>query len=305
MASTYRPSGPTWLIFGVFAGLAFPAIAEAVRPMMGVTIFVFVLGTFLRADGPSFAQALRRPFVAITLPAISMLACPILVALATNLAGLRQDLALAMVLATSAPPSSGTAAVARMLGLDATVPLTVTLLSMAMAPLTVPLFALWLGNLSLDPLVLAVRLFLLIAGAAALALALRLTAPARLLRHERSIDVLVLVALIVFVIGTMAGVRDQVVAKPAAAVLCVALAFTCNLVLQGFGILALPGTLAERLTFGLVLGNRNVGLVWAALGATVSPTTALFFAATQFPIYMTPRLIEVLARRAGRTEKPQ
>ena len=34
------------------------------------------------------------------------------------------------------------------------------------------------------------------------------------------------------------------------------------------------------------------------MGAAVSPMTALFFAATQFPIYMTPRLIELLVRRA-------
>ena len=87
-----------------------------------------------------------------------------------------------------------------------------------------------------------------------------------------------------------------------AAATCVGLAFACNLALQGLGALLTPGPLAARLTTGLVLGNRNVGLVWSAMGAAVSPMTALFFAATQFPIYMTPRLIEMLVRR-GRKEE--
>ncbi|WGS20704.1 MULTISPECIES: hypothetical protein [unclassified Bradyrhizobium] len=75
---------------------------------------------------------------------------------------------------------------------------------------------------------------------------------------------------------------------------CVGLAFACNLALQVLGVLLTPGSLAERLTAGLILGNRNVGLVWSAMGAATSPMTALFFAATQFPIYMTPRLIGVI-----------
>jgi BASS family bile acid:Na+ symporter len=59
----------------------------------------------------------------------------------------------------------------------------------------------------------------------------------------------------------------------------------------------LPGNLAQRLTVGLILGNRNVGLVWSALGAAASPRMALYFAATQLPIYILPRLIESLIGR--------
>jgi BASS family bile acid:Na+ symporter len=202
-----------------------------------------------------------------------------------------------LVLSVCAPPSSGTAAVARMLGLDATIPLAVTLLSMALAPVTVPLIAAGFAGLALDPLALAARLALLVGGAGALALLLRHQAGAQLAQHSRTIDALVLASLLLFAIATMAGVRAQIEAQPIATVTCVGLAFACNLALQVLGALLTPGSLAERLTTGLVLGNRNVGLVWSAMGAAVSPTTALFFAATQFPIYMTPRLIELLVRR--------
>lgn len=85
--------------------------------------------------------------------------------------------------------------------------------------------------------------------------------------------------------------------------LCLALAFACNLGLQGAEAVLLPGALAERLTVGLILGNSNVGLVWSALGAAASPRMALFFAATQLPIYLTPRLIDMIIGYA-RARKP-
>ncbi|MET0746911.1 MAG: hypothetical protein ABWY49_01850, partial [Rhizobium sp.] len=73
-----------------------------------------------------------------------------------------------------------------------------------------------------------------------------------------------------------------------------------NIGLQGAGALAMPGRLTERLTMGLVLGNRNVGLVWSAMGSAVTPRMALFFAATQLPIYILPRLMQIVLRRAQR-----
>ncbi|MCP1828873.1 MULTISPECIES: hypothetical protein [Bradyrhizobium] len=291
------PSGPTLLIIGVLAGLAFPALADGARPLMAAAIFVLVLGTFLQVDGTAFRRALQRPLVWLLLPALAMLASPLAVGLAARGAGFRPELIVALVLSVCAPPSSGTAAVARMLGFDATIPLAVTLLSMALAPVTVPLIAAGFAGLALDPLALATRLVFLVGGAGALALLLRRQAAARLVQHARIIDALVLASLLLFAIATMAGVRTQIEAQPAAAFTCVGLAFACNLALQLCGALLTPGNLAARLTSGLVLGNRNVGLVWSAMGAAVSPMTALFFAATQFPIYMTPRLIEMLVRR--------
>ncbi|MGY3441465.1 BASS family bile acid:Na+ symporter [Bradyrhizobium sp. USDA 4473] len=298
------PRGPTLLIIGVLAGLALPALADAVRPLMAAAIFVLVLGTFVQTDGAAFRRALRRPLVWLLLPALAMLACPLAVGFAARGAGLRTELIVALVLSVCAPPSSGTAAVARMLGFDATVPLAVTLLSMVLAPVTVPLIAAGFAGLALDPLALAVRLALLVGGAGAVALLLRQKAAAELARRSRSIDTLVLASLLLFAIATMAGVRAQIETQPIAAATCIGLAFACNLALQGFGVLLTPGNLAARLTSGLVLGNRNVGLIWSAMGAAVSPMTALFFAATQFPIYMTPRLIELLVRRARKEQAP-
>ncbi|WP_202905341.1 DUF2891 domain-containing protein [Luteimonas abyssi] len=107
-----------------------------------------------------------------------------------------------------------------------------------------------------------------------------------------------LTAPIFFAPAAMSGVRAQIEAAPSLASACIGLTFACKLGLQVLDALAFPGTTAERSGAGLVPGNRNVGLVWSALGTAGSPRPAPYFAATQFPIYITPRLTEIFARRA-------
>ena len=296
------PRGPTLLVLGVLLGFACPALADLARPLMLTTIFLIVLGTLLRVDSGAVVAALRRPSLSVLLPAVVMVACPLAIGVAGHALGLASELVLAIVLAASAPPSSGTAAVARMLGFDGAVPLVVTVLSMVLAPVTVPLIAGWFGGLEISAIELALRLALLIGSAEGVAFLLRRHAAPVLAAHGNMVDGIIVATLLVFVVATMAGVRTQIAVDARAATHCVALAFACNVALQFAGAALLPGTLPERLTVGLILGNRNVGLVWSALGAAASPRMALYFAATQFPIYILPRLIESLVGRDKRKD---
>ncbi|MDI4236703.1 hypothetical protein OZ411_28225 [Bradyrhizobium sp. Arg237L] len=294
------PRGPTLLALGVLLGLVCPALADLVRPLMPITIFVIVLGTLLRVDGEAVVATLRQPSLSVLLPAVVMVACPLAIGVVGHTLGLPPEFALAIVLAVSAPPSSGTAAVARMLGLDGAVPLVVTVLSMVLAPVTVPLLAGWFGGLEISALELAMRLALLIGSAEGVAFLLRRHAAPVLAARGVVVDGIIVTALVLFAVATMAGIRAQIAADVASATFCLALAFGCNVTLQAAGAMLLPGTLPQRLTVGLILGNRNVGLVWSALGVTASPRMALYFAATQFPIYILPRLLEVLISRNKR-----
>lgn len=298
------PRGPTLLAFGVLLGLVCPALADLVRPLMPATIFLIVLGTLLRIDGEAVVAVLRRPSLSVLLPAVVMVISPLAIGAAGHSLGLAPELALAIVLAVSAPPSNGTAAVARMLGLDGSVPLVVTVLSMLLAPVTVPLLVGWFGGLEISSFELALRLALLIGSAEGVAFLLRRHAAPVLVAHGGVVDGIIVAALLVFAMATMAGIRAQIAVDLQAATLCLVLAFACNIALQVAGAALLPGTYAQRLTVGLILGNRNVGLVWSALGAAASPRMALYFAATQFPIYLLPRLIEALISRHTRKAKP-
>jgi BASS family bile acid:Na+ symporter len=300
VSGRFIPSGPTLLVVGVSTGLVFPPLADAMRPFMSATIFTFVLGTLLRLDMRQFAHVAKKPYVSVVLPILAMVICPALMVFATRCSGLDPELSFAMVVAVAAPPSSGTAAVARMLGLNASVPLAATLVSMVVAPFSVAMISMWFGGISLDPMTLALRLTTIVGSAVLVALVLRSCASPQLHRRGVAIDRIVLFGLLVFAVATMAGARRQIVDQPMTALACVALAFGSNIALQAFGAISTSGTRAERLTAGLVLGNRNVGLVWSAMGSAVSPRMALFFAATQFPIYILPRLLEAFLRPANK-----
>lgn len=292
--------GPSLLAMGVGVGLFWPWLAEQARPAMPCAVFVLVLGTLLRVDTREISATLRRPMAVIALPLVAMVGCPLVVGALAHGAGLPPAVSAALVLAVAAPPSSGTAAVARMLGLDPALALVATFAAMALAPISIPLLAALFGGVSIDPLALAWRLALLIGSAEGVALLLRHHAAGLLVRHHTGVDAVVLVGLLVFALSTMAGMQARLLADPATALTAVALALAVNVALQGVGLL-LPGSIERRATMGLILGNRNVGLVWAVLGPAVSPPMALFFAATQLPIYMLPRLLQaVLVRLHGR-----
>ncbi len=298
--------GPSVLAGGVLLGLAWPGLATLARPLMPATVFVFMLGTLLRVDTAELRAALARPRVSMLLPLFVMVACPVVVGILAQLAGVDPALRLALVLATAAPPSSGTAAVARMLGLDPAVPLVATFVSMAAAPLTVPLLvglANEGGPLPIGPLDLAWRLALLVGSAEGVALFLRQRAARLLAEHGLALDGLIIVALLVFALATMAGVRTMIEAAPARALGFVLLAYSCNIGLQLLAAAVFPGDTSARAAIGLTAGNRNVGLVWAALGTATTPTMALLFAAAQLPIYTLPRAIQAFLGRPRQETK--
>ena len=79
------------------------------------------------------------------------------------------------------------------------------------------------------------------------------------------------------------------------------LAFAINIGLQVLGTLIfarLDATTA--LGIGLVSGNRNVTLAWAAAGVGLAPETELFLAMSVFPIFMLPALTRRLIREPSR-----
>ena len=107
----------------------------------------------------------------------------------------------------------------------------------------------------------------------------------------------------IFAIAAMDGVTAAALAQPRLVFFVLACVFAVSaaglistwLVLR---ILKAP----DRFMIGYGTGQRNMGLLVAALGAGVSPTTFLFFALAQFPIYLLPWLLGGVASRIRRRE---
>lgn len=111
--------------------------------------------------------------------------------------------------------------------------------------------------------------------------------------------------LLLVAIGAMRGMHEQIAAAPSRAVLFLGLAFLLNAGLQIVGALLFAGLERRRaLTVGLVSGNRNITLVWAAAAPVLADEAVveLFLAMSVFPIFMLPvvsqRLFAALLERA-------
>ena len=107
-------------------------------------------------------------------------------------------------------------------------------------------------------------------------------------------------ALFVFAIATMDGVLVQAIDQPATFSILLATAFAVNVASQILGAALSRGSLRDEIALALTFGNRNVGLPWAILGNSLMPSTTLFFALAQLPIFVLPWVIGSFLRFKGR-----
>ena len=226
-----RPlSGPTILALGVLLGAAVPPLAEAIRPLLTATVFVFVAGTFLRTDLALLRRAMSSVRTGVLLPrhrghryASRRRRGP------ERTRRSRRD-------HSGDRPCPGLPAVERQRGDGAHVRhdgealLAIILLTMLAAPATMPLVGAAVG-VAIDPWTLASGLALLLFGTGGTAIALRAVVPRQVERLGPVIDRTVVIALFAFAIATMDGVVD----RPGAFAGLLATAFGVNVASQFVG----------------------------------------------------------------------
>jgi bile acid:Na+ symporter, BASS family len=296
--------GTQGFALSIFAGLALPQLAAAARPLLAVTIFIFVMLTFARADAAAVRALFARPRPLILASAWLILAPVLLVSAALigfGRANLDPGLVLGLAIMAGAPPIMSAPTVAMLLGLEPTLLLTAVLLTTAAAPLLSPLLVELVAGAAvpLDTGILIQRLLLLIGGAIVGALVLhRWLGVARIQANKTTFDGIGVVMYFIFAIAAMDGVLDAAIANPARVAQFLAFAFA----MSGIGFVTawlLLSSLepADRFVLGYATCQRNMGLLIAALGSAAPKTSFLFFALAQFPIYLMPQIIKPLAKR--------
>jgi len=192
-------------------------------------------------------------------------------------------------------------ALAAVMGLDATLVLITLVAGTALIPLTAPLFAYaFFGSaLTLSPLALGVKLFAMLAGASLAAAATRwIFGGAAIERHRDPIDGLNILIMFVFVAAVMGSVVPSFLADPLKIFGLALLAFATSFVL-----LAATTVIFRRIgktdafALGLMVSQRNMGLMLAATDGALPGLTWLYFALSQFPIYLSPQLLKPVARK--------
>jgi predicted Na+-dependent transporter len=288
----------------VVLGIAVPPLGELLRPYVTEAIFLLLCVSFMRVDVATLRAYLRRPALVIAATGWTTIAVPLLVGTAAHLSGgaaNAPDVFLAVMLQAIASPMMASPALAALMGLDATLVLITLVMSTALVPLTAPLFA-WLfldGVLTLSPLALGAKLAAILTGAAVVAALIRLCfGHDAIRRHRAPIDGFNVLILFVFVAAVMGHFLTDLAADPLRMLGLAALAFALFFLLCGVTMLLFRRYGRDKaLALGMMVSQRNMGLMLAATDGALPGATWLYFAMSQFPIYLAPQLLRPLAER--------
>jgi hypothetical protein len=206
-----------------------------------------------------------------------------------------------LMLQAVASPMMASPALAAIMGLDATLVLVTLVTSTALVPITAPLFAyVFLGTtLSLSPLKLGLKLLAILAGSMLVAGAIRSGAGAAAInRYGKQLDGVTVVVLFVFVAAVMGNVAGGLIADPIKAVELAMLAFAVFFALLGTTTLVFRKVgYGRAIALGLMVAQRNMGLMLAATNGVLPETGWLYFAFSQFPIYLSPQFLKPIVAR--------
>jgi len=288
----------------VFIACAVPPLGLLLRPYVTAAIFGLLCISFMRVDLAALYSHLRRPALVATATAWTTIGVPLIVGLITHVTGLigsSPGLSLALMLQSMASPMMASPALAALMGLDATLVLVTLVTSTAMVPFTASLFAsLFLdGMLSVTPATLGLKLLGILAAALLAATVIRwVFGAAAIQRHRKPIDGFNIIILLIFAAAIMGDVVHDLMAQPVFTLSLAALSFAIYFVLLALTTLLFRRIGYERaLALGLMVSQRNLGLMLAATAGALPPTTWLYFAMTQFPIHLAPYMLTPIARR--------
>ncbi|NOJ38408.1 hypothetical protein [Bradyrhizobium australiense] len=297
--STLGGQGPTLLVISLCAGLLIHPLAHFGYDLLPVSAFLLTLGSFLTAGlAPSEAR-IRLPLIALVLAWVGLV-LPLAAAILLSFLPLDPALRAGVLLSLLAPPVGSAAAIAGMLGLRPRLALLASIALTLLTPISIPCFATVLGlGIAFDMSALAIRLLTII-GAAGLVAFLTI----RFRRHlipvlpdQRAATGIAVIGLIIVGLATSQGIRAHWINNPLSFDVMLAAAIVAN-----FGLCALATLMFAKLglqtagTIGLVTGNRNVTLVWAAASFGLPSLAEGYVAASVIPVLALPLIIKLCLR---------
>lgn len=292
----------------VLFGIALPPVGAVLKPFVTEAVVGLLAIAFMRVDPDAFKSRLRRPGLVLLAAAWTMVAIPVAVLLIGKAsgsapAGFSGGLTTALLLQAAASPMMATPAFAALMGLDATLVLATLIVGSALAPITAPMIAGLAGvQFSLTPVIFGLKLLAVIGGAAALGLVMRRLLGARRLEAAcDEIDGLNIIILFIFVSAVMGDLGMAFLTKPWLVAGLMGIAFLAYGGLLGvtYAVFLRSGR-DTAFALAMMTAQKNMGLMLAAAGTVLPPVAWLYFAVAQIPIYLSPWLLQPLARRMTR-----
>lgn len=288
----------------IVIAIAMPSVGALLKPFVTEAVFLLLCAAFVLVDTAALRIYVRRPTILLAGTAWTALAIPTFFGASYLAFGLREqspDLFLALTLQAIASPLMAAPAFAALVGLDATLVLCTMVTSTVLLPVTAPVFAYaFMGPaLTVSPSALGLKLFALLAGSALVGFTVRrIAGPIAIERQKDAINGFNILVLFVFVSAVMESVAARLLATPMITIGLAALAFVVFFAVLGLTTVLFASAGRERaLTLGFMAAQRNVGLMLAATGGALPDLAWLYFAFCYFPMYLSPLLLQPVARR--------
>jgi BASS family bile acid:Na+ symporter len=277
---------------GILVGIVVPPLAAVAAPLLIPSIVLLLVVALVRLEKRQIVALMRRPAAVTAVLAWALMATPVLMTGAVALFDPAPKLGTAMVLSAACPPIMSAIAFCFMVGLDATLATVIVFAAIFLVPLTLPPLALLLLGLKLDIDVLSfmARLAAITGGSLILAIAIRAAVAREALeRRPELLDGIAVVGLLVFAVAIMDGVGHAALERPGYVAATLVAAFAANAGMQLAGFFAFAWLARKQaLAVALLSGNRNMGLLLAALGAAADFDVVLYLALGQIPVFLTP-----------------
>jgi BASS family bile acid:Na+ symporter len=293
-------NGALVVIAGVVIGLCWPYAAETARPWLGVAIFIFTFGSFLKFENSSlageWAQGTRTGLMVLW----ATFGVPLVTMLLIVLFRPGPELTQGLLFWALVPASPACVAFAAILRLNITIALLATVIGTALSPFYIPALAALFGGyqVDIDPFATCLHLVGLIGGAFVAALAAKRLARSFIRENPEAMTGIAVFAMFLAGMGSMRGMQAHLLTQPATSLefvlLAYALLFGAELV--GAGLFWRYGRTAA-LTAGLISGTRTITLAWVILGNHVLPLADLFLATSMVAKYTAPGLTKWLLAR--------
>ena len=301
--------GTQGFALSIFLGLALPQFSAMARPALPITSFCFTTVVFMRLDMGVTLGLFRKP-AKLAASCLWLIAGPVLLIggalLLVGRENLDPGIVLGLAIMGAAPPIMSSPAVAILYGFEPSLIIASVILTTIVSPIVAPILVELLAGAAvpLDRWALTLRLLVFIGGGMAVAAAIRFwLGLARIKAMKANLDGFGVLMYFIFAIAAMDGVTKAALDNPRLVLFvlgCVFAVSAAGLVSSWLVLRLLPAS--ERFMIGYGAGQRNMGLLVAALGAGVSPTTFLYFALAQFPIYLLPWLLSGIAAGIRRRE---
>jgi len=292
----------TALAAGAIAGLLLPQFAGYLRRILPELIFLFTALSFLTADWSSIVPPRGHRSLPCALIIWCNIVVPLIVGLALLVPILPNGLSQAIVLWTLSPPMTAAIIFAMILRLETSLTISVTTISIVIAPILGPTLYLCLAGsaLKFDGLLIAGHICIFTITAMLVSyLSFRFVGSRRISRYAPQLKGCVVLILVAYSNALTSGISEEFSRTPWRVVAFLAAAFSMNVFVQAFTLCVFPRLdIKTRMTCALLAGNRNMSILCASFGPASTPDVMVFFAVSHIPTYTMPWLFRGLYRRS-------